>query len=187
MNRLEIFNIIRPIIASVTGVANVILADQVRADGSGLPSPGGEYIVVEPKQSISERGQANVYRTTSLLSQSIDVEVRAQIIVEVSVNVFRGVDAVSRVSRLLQCNKRPDVSATLFKNKLGWNRTSAPNNLTRLQSGNPEQRAQIYLYLMYETRDPIVINNIESASYSVEYETSGEIVASGVILAPQLQ
>ena len=181
MNRVELFNIIRPIVASVTGVSNVILADQVSSGGSGLPSPSGEYAVIEPKQSINQRGQANIYRNTSATPQSVDVEVRAQIIVEVSVNVFRGVDAVSRVERLLQCNKRPDVSATLFKNKLGWQRTSAPNNLTRLQSGNPEQRAQIYLYLMYETRDPVVINNIESASYSVEYETSGDIVASGVI------
>lgn len=184
MNRVEIFNIIRPIVTSVTGISNVILADQVSSSGSGLPSPSGEYAVIEPKQSINQRGQANIYRNTSVTPQSIDVEVRAQIIVEVSVNVFRGVDAVSRVERLLQCNKRPDVSATLFKNKLGWQRTSAPNNLTRLQSGNPEQRAQIYLYLMYETRDPVVINNIESASYSVEYETSGEIVASGVIETP---
>lgn len=180
MNRLEIFNIIRPIVASVTGVTNVILADQVRSDGSGIESPDGEYIVIEPKQSINQRGQANIYRSTSATPQSVDVEVRAQIIVEVSVNVFRGVDAVSRVERLLQCNKRPYVSATLFTNKLGWNRTSAPNNLTRLQSGNPEQRAQIYLYLMYETRDPVVINNIESASYEVQYE-DGQIIASGVI------
>ena len=182
MNRVEIFNIIRPIVASVTGISNVILADQVSSGGSGLPSPSGEYAGIEPKQSINQRGQANIYRNTSATPQSIDVEVRAQIIVEVSVNVFRGVDAVSRVERLLQCNKRPDVSATLFKNKLGWQRTSAPNNLTRLQSGNPEQRAQVYLYLMYETRDPVVINTIESASYSVEYETSGEIVASGNVL-----
>lgn len=181
MTRLEIFNIIRPIVESVTGVSTVILADQVRADGSGLPSPDGEYIVIEPKQSISERGQANIYRNTSATPQSIDVEVRAQIIVEVSVNVFRGVDALSRVSRLLQCNKRPDVSATLFKNKLGWNRTSAPNNLTRLQSGNPEQRAQIYLYLMYETRDPVTINTIESASYEIQYE-DGQVIASGDVL-----
>jgi hypothetical protein len=183
MNRLEIFNIIRPIVASVTGVTNVILADQVRSDGSGLPSPNGEYIVIEPSQSISERGQANIYRSTSAAPLAIDVEIRAQIIVEVSINVFRGVDALSRVSRLLQCNKRPDVSATLFRNKLGWNRTSAPNNLTRLQSGNPEQRAQIYLYLMYETRDPVVINNIESASYEIQYE-DGQVIASGTAMAP---
>lgn len=181
MTRLEIFRVLQPIVKIVTGVPTVILADQVDSSGVGLPSPTGEYATIEPKQSISERGQANVYRSTSLTPRSIDVEPRAQVIVEASVNVFRGVDAVSRVSRLLQCNKRPDVSATLFKNKLGWNRTSAPNNLTRLQSGNPEQRAQIYIYLMYETSNPITINTIESVNYSVQYE-DGDIILDGEVI-----
>lgn len=181
MTRLEIFRILQPIVKLVTGVPTVILADQVDNSGVGLPSPIGEYATIEPKQSISERGQANVYRSLSATQESIDIDVRAQVIVEASVNVFRGVDAVSRVSRLLQCNKRPDVSATLFKNKLGWNRTSAPNNLTRLQSGNPEQRAQIYIYLMYETSNPITINTIESVNYSVQYE-DGDIILDGEVI-----
>lgn len=180
MTRLEIFKVLQPIVKLVTGVSTVILADQVDSSGVGLPSPAGEYATIEPKQSISERGQANVYRSLSATQESIDIDVRAQVIVEASVNVFRGVDAVSRVSRLLQCNKRPDVSAALFKNKLGWNRTSAPNNLTRLQSGNPEQRAQIYIYLMYETSNPITINTIESVNYSVQYE-DGDIILNGEV------
>lgn len=169
MNRLEIFNILRPIVASVTGVSNVILTDQVSTKGSSLPSPSGEYITIEPKQSVNQRGQANVYRSNSLTVQSVDVDVRAQIIVEASINVFRGVDAISRVERLLQADKRPDVLNALRVNKIGWQRTSAPNNLTRLQSGNPEQRSQLYIYLYYETTNPVTINNIESASYDVEY------------------
>jgi hypothetical protein len=170
MNRLELFNILRPIVASVTGVAKVILADQVSKNGSSLPSPAGEYITIEPKQAISQRGQANIYRANSVTAQSVDVEVRTQIIVEASINVFRGTDAISRVERLLQANKRPDVSAALRAGLLGWQRTSAPNNLTRLQSGNPEQRSQLYIYLYYETRDPVTINNIESSSYNIEYD-----------------
>lgn len=180
MNRLELFNILRPIVESVTGLTTVILADQVDSKGKGLPSPQGEYATIEPKQSISQRGQANIYRSTSVAPRAIDTDVRAQIIVEVSINVFRGVDAVSRVERLLQCNKRPDVSAALRAAKLGWQRASAPNNLTRLQSGNPEQRAQVYLYLMYETTDTVTINNIESASYEVQYE-DGQVIASGTV------
>lgn len=180
MNRLQLFNILRPIVASVTGVSNVILADQVSSTGSGLPSPSGEYITIEPKQSINQRGQANIYRKTSVTPQSIDVDVRAQIVVEASVNVFRGVDAISRIDRLLQCNKRPTVSAALRAGKLGWQRTSAPNNLTRLQSGNPEQRAQVYIYLMYETTDIDVINTIESAGYEVQYE-NGDVIAQGTV------
>lgn len=169
MNRLEIFNILRPIVASVTGVTNVIMTDQVASNGSSLPSPSGEYITIEPKQSVNERGQANIHRSTSLSPSAIDVDVRAQIIVEASINVFRGVDAISRIGRLLQADKRPDVKNALRTNNIGWQRTSAPNNLTRLQSGNPEQRSQLYIYLYYETRDPVTINNIESASYNIEY------------------
>ena len=167
MNRLELFNILRPIVETVTGVPTVILANQVRSDGTGIPSPSGEYITIEPKQSVSQRGQANVYRTTSTVERSVDVDIRAQIVVEASINVYRGTDAVSRVSRLQQCHKRPDVLATLFKAGLGWQRVSAPNNLTMMQSGNPEQRAQIYVYLMYETTDLVTINNIESVDLTV--------------------
>ena len=178
MNRLELFDVLRPIVASVTGVSNVILADQVSSTGSGLPSPSGEYASIEPKQSVSQRGQANLYRATSATPQSVDIDVRAQIIVEVSVNVFRGVDAISRIDRVIECNKRPAVSAALRAAKLGWQRTSAPNNLTRLQSGNPEQRAQIYIYLYYETTSIEVINSIESAGWEIQYE-DGQIIASG--------
>ena len=181
MNRLELFNILRPIVESVTGVPTVIMTDQTASNGSGIPSPSGEYATIEPKQSISQRGQANIYRANSMSPQAVDVDVRAQIIVEASINVYRGVDAMSRLESLLQANKRPDVSAALRANKLGWQRTSTPNNLTRLQSGNPEQRAHVYLYLYYETSSAVTINNIESASYEVQYE-DGTIVATGDIV-----
>ena len=167
MNRLEIFNILQPIVKTVTGVSTVILANQTMPDGSGIPAPSGEYVTIEPKQSISQRGQSNQYRTQNDIARTVAVDIRAQVIVEASINVYRGDYAISRVSRLQQCHKRPDVLATLFKAGLGWQRVSAPNNLTRLQSGNPEQRAQIYVYLMYETSDIVTINNIESVGLTL--------------------
>ncbi len=178
MNRLELFNILRPIVESVTGVTTVILANQVRSDGTGIPSPSGEYITIEPKQSVSQRGQANIYRANSSTAQSLDVDVRAQIIVEADINVYRGVDAISRVESLIECNKRPDVSNALRSNSVGWQRVSTPNNLTRMQSGNPEQRAQCYIYLYYETTSQATINSIESASWEIQNEDA-RIVASG--------
>lgn len=181
MNRLELFRILQPIVKSVTGVSTVILANQTYPDGTGIAAPLGEYITIEPKQSVAQRGQANIHRKNSTLVQSLDVDVRAQIIVEADINVYRGVDAISRVSRLQQCNKRPDVSNALRAGKLGWQRVSTPNNLTRMQSGNPEQRAQCYVYLYYETTDEVTINSIESASYEIQNE-DGDIVINGVIL-----
>lgn len=162
MNRLELFNVLRPIVETVTGVSTVILSNQTQPDGTGIPSPSGEYITINPKQSVTQRGQANQYRTDSLTPRSIDVDIRAQIIVEADINVYRGVDAVNRLSKLQQCHKRPDILPLLFKAGVGWQRVSVPNDLTRMQSGNPEQRAQCYVYLMYETSDVITINNIES-------------------------
>ena len=82
MNRLELFQILQPIVKSVTGVSTVILANQVQSDGTGIPSPTGEYITIEPKQSVAQRGQANIHRNTSATPLSLDVDVRAQIIVE---------------------------------------------------------------------------------------------------------
>lgn len=185
MNRVQLFDILRPIVASVTGINDqkVILADQVNGTGSGLPSPSGEYATIEPLLSLSQRGQANIYRRNSMMPKSVDTDVRAQVIAEVAVNVFRGVDAMSRVSRLLQCNKRPSVSLALRKAGIGWQRTSAPNNLTRLQSGNPEQRAQIYIYLYYETTSLDTINNIESASWLVQNE-KGQTLTTREVTAP---
>lgn len=172
MNNIQLFDIIRPIILSVTGVPECILADP------NAPAPTGEYAAVRPKQSITERGQANIIRTNGT-GNELDVDVRAQIIAECSVNFYRG-NAVDYAERLKQCNKRPDISEALFRAKLGWNRTSAVNNLTTLQSNNQEQRAQISIFLMYETTDEVTINSIERASFDVQYET-GVIVASGSV------
>lgn len=179
MTRVEIFNAIRPIILSVTGIPEVILADQLDQRNGGVPSPTGEYASIETKQSITQRGQANIHRNTSLTPLSVDVDVRAQIIVECSINFYRG-EARDRAERLLQANKRPDVSALLFAAKLGWNRTNAINNLTSLQSNNYEQRAQLSIFLMYETSDPIVINSIESVDFSIENENA-EVLETGSI------
>ena len=165
MNRIDIFQTIRPIIETVTGVSTVVLADP------NAPSPSDEYVSVEPKQSISQRGQANIHRSTSMTPESVDIDVRAQVMVEVSLNFYRG-NARDRAERLLQANKRSDVSAILFKAGLGWNRENAINNLTALQSNNFEQRAQLSIFLMYETTDPFVINSIESVAVSVENENA---------------
>ena len=172
MTNIELFDIIRPIIISVTGVPECILADP------NAPAPSGEYAAVRPKQSISERGQSNIIRTNGT-GNELDVDVRAQIIAECSVNFYRG-NAVDYAEKLKQCNKRPDVSASLYRAGVGWNRTSSVNNLTTLQSDNQEQRAQISLYLMYEATDSVTINSIERVNYDVQYET-GTVVASGSV------
>lgn len=178
MTRTQLFQILRPTIERVTGLTGaVILADP------NAPAPTGPYAAVEPFQRINERGQANIYqRNSTLTARSVDVEVRPQLLVDVSVNFYRG-DAMCNASRLKQCNKRPDVSADLFAAKVGWFGTDAVNDLSTLVSGNVERRAQITLRVGFEQTDEVTVNNIESVGVEVQYE-DGTVVAT-VEVPPQ--
>lgn len=170
MTDQELFAILRPIVMSVTGVPECILADPNK------PSPLGVYASIRPRQSVRERGQANIYRANTALVPSpigpvndLQVDVRAQIMCDVSIQFYRGA-AMQMAESLKQCNKRPSVSAALFKNKIGWNGTSAVNNLTSLQSNNWEQRSEITMTLMYETSSKETMNAIYSAQVIVQNE-----------------
>ena len=165
MTNDRLFDVLRQIIIAVTGVPECILADP------NNPAPDGEYCSVQPQQSLKQRGQANINRTAGVLQQS--VEIKAQIECRASVNFYRG-DSRTRAARLFQCNKRPDVSALLLSNKLGWAGTGAINNLTALQANNWESRSQIDLVLLYETNDVITINSIESAELTVSDMKNGQ-------------
>jgi hypothetical protein len=162
MTNEQLFAILRPIIISVTGVPECILADQ------NAKSPIGEYASIRPRQTISERGQAHIV-PTNRPGNFVEVDVRAQVIATATVNFYRG-DAMARVERLKECNKRPDVSIALFKAGVRWMGTDAANNLTALQSVNWEQRAQISVRLGYEVSSLADVNNILSAQIIVEDE-----------------
>lgn len=166
MTNAELFAKLRPIVMLSTGVPECILADQ-QGPGS-MPAPSGPYATITPRQSVGERGQANI-ASRDIPGELVQYDVRAQIMCAVSVNFYRG-EALMYAERLKQANKRPDVSMMLFKSKIGWNSTDAVNNLTSLQSANFEQRSQITLRLMYETLSQPEINNILSASVSLENE-----------------
>jgi hypothetical protein len=158
----QLFAILRPIVMTVTGVPECILADQ------NAKSPTGEYASIRPRQSITQRGQAHIYPVNKIGDQ-VTVDVRAQVIATATVNFYRG-DAMARVERLQECHKRPDISMNLFRAKVRWLGTSAANNLTALQSVNWEQRSQISIRLGYEVSNINDINNILSACIVVENE-----------------
>lgn len=163
MTNEELFQKIRPIILAATGVPQVILADY-----KGTHSPTGAYAAVFPRQTVSERGQANVTRMNAP-DNKVRTEVSAQIIANCSVNFFRG-EAHMYAELLKQCNKHPTISMMLMKAKLGWNGTDSVNDLTSLQAANWEPRAQINIRFMYSTKSYSEINNILSASVVVEDE-----------------
>ncbi|PPC95719.1 MAG: hypothetical protein CTY32_08560 [Methylotenera sp.] len=162
MTNEELFTVLRKIVMDVTGVPECILADQNKQ------APKGAYASIKPRQSISERGQANIY-TANVAGDKVRGDVRAQIMCTCSINFYRG-NALELAERLKQCNKRYDVSIDLYKAKLGWNGTSNVNNLTALQANNQEQRAQIDIRLMYEASNISEVNNILSASIAIENE-----------------
>ena len=180
MTREQLFDVVRQIILTVTGIPECILADP------NAPSPNGVYASVEPMLSLRQRGQANIYRTDSdpvsspigPVNNSI-VDVRTQVIANCSINFYRG-DARYNAGKLFQCNKRPDISMLLFKNGIGWNGTDQINDLTALQSEQYEQRSQITLRLMYELSDSVEINAIYSAQIIASNTDSDEL--SNVII-----
>ena len=180
MTNQELFAKLRPIVMLATGVPECLLADQI-GPGS-MPAPQGAYATITPRQSVSERGQANIV-SRNRPGELVEVDVRAQIMCSASVNFYRG-EALMYAERLKQANKRPDVSMMLFKAKIGWNSTDAINNLTSLQSANFEQRAQITIRLMYETSSLPVINNILSATVALENEKAQVIQTFTVEVDP---
>jgi len=180
MTNEELFKKLRPIVMLATGVPDCLLADQI-GPGS-MSAPQGAYATITPRQSVSERGQANIV-SRNRPGNLVEVDVRAQIMCSASVNFYRG-EALMYAERLKQANKRPDVSMMLFKSKIGWNSTDAVNNLTSLQSANFEQRAQITIRLMYETSSLPAINNILSATVALENEKAQVIQTFTVEIDP---
>lgn len=163
MTDIEIFKILRPHIMRVTGVSECIFADP------NAPAPANiEYCAVRPRQSVSERGQANIY-TSDLPDDRIRTEVRSQIVASCQINFYRG-EALRRAELLKECHKLPSVTWDLFKHGIGWGGTQPVNNLTALQASKFEQRAEITIRLMYETVNIDDVNNILSASAIVEDE-----------------
>lgn len=166
MTNEELFKKLRPVVMLATGVPECLLADQV-GPGS-MPAPKGAYATITPRQSVGERGQANV-KTRDIPGNLVETEVRAQIMCSASVNFYRG-EALMYAEMLKQANKRPDVSMMLLKSKIGWNGADSVNNLTSLQSANFEQRAQITIRLMYEAISLSEINNILSVEVVLQNE-----------------
>ena len=176
MTSLEIFKILRPILMTVTGVPECIMADP------NAQAPTGAYASVRVRQGIRERGQANVRITDVPVTRQVRYDVRAQIICDVSVDFYRGA-AMEYAEKLKECHKRPDVPWILMRAGLGWGGTDAVNNLTALQSGNFEQRAQITVRLYYEAVDIVDVNNIERVAAVVEDQKARTIQSVDVNLS----
>lgn len=177
MTSEEIFAVLRPIVMTVTGVPECILADP------NALAPVGPYASIRVRQAIRERGQANVKITDLAATRQVRYDIRAQIICDVSIEFWRGA-AMEYAEKLKECHKRPDVPWILLRAGLGWVGTDAVNNLSALQSGNIEQRAQITLRLYYEALDIVDVNRIEQVSASVQNENGDTLQSVDVTIEP---
>lgn len=176
MTSLELFKLLRPIILTVTGVPECIMADP------NAQAPTGPYASVRVRQAIRERGQANVKVSDLPVTRQVRYDLRAQIICDVSVDFYRG-EAMEYAEKLKECHKRPDVPWILMRAGVGWGGTEAVNNLTALQSGNFEQRAQITIRLYYEAVDIVDVNRIERVTATVEDEKAQTIQSVDVTIS----
>lgn len=163
MTREELFDILRPIVMTVTGVPECIL------ENPNAPAPNGEYAAINPQVNVGKRGQAEIIRTPGAAEDTQRVEVRPKIRATVWVNFYRG-DSRTRAAMLHDCNKRPDISARLFRANMGWISTDPVNDLTALQSENFESRAQIAIEVWYETSTEYTQNSIERFTVTHENE-----------------
>jgi len=157
----------------VTGLpdGNVIVGNQADA-----PSPVGTYAAVKVI-SDQNRGGANKHMRSSppvnvpglgTITNFIDTT-RVQKIVQIDINFYRD-NAQAYASSLAEANKREIVSAFLWARKLGWQRVGPVNNLTELEAGNFEPRAQVSMYLYIEDVVEDTINKIYRVAYNVKDE-----------------
>lgn len=177
MTSNEIYTLVQQIVVMVTGLpgTHVIKADQT------APAPLGEYATVDTKRTSSMRGQAIIrMKNTALVSSpignvnNVEHDIRPQMVTQVSVNFYRG-NAHDHAADLLEANKRPDISQLLFQSGAGWQQAGPINDLTALQSGEQEPRAQITIYLMHERITTATTNAIYRASVVVENEDCDEL------------
>ena len=171
MTEEELFDTLRPIILTVTGVPECILADP------NARAPDGDYAAVRPKKAVGQRGQSNVKLVNKPLSPiDLDTSVKRQVVTEMSIQFYRG-GALDYAPKLIDANKRSDISEILFKAKVGWRNVGPVNNLTALQSDSQEPRSQISIFLMYEETDEFSVNSIERVRVDTEY-SDGTLVSS---------
>lgn len=165
MTRLELFQIMRDIVMTVTGIDEVILADDRG------PSPQGEYASIEPFQSIKGRGQPYI-RPANSGSEDVDQSIETRVIVECPVNFYRGDDPRARAMQLINANKRSVIAMKLFQAtpRVGWQNTGPVNNLSGLQSHRVEQRANISIFLMFTEIPTDTLNAICSSGIIIEDE-----------------
>lgn len=161
--------VVAKIIVAVTGLpANMVSVDQ------NFSAPAGSYCSIR-LQNPTGWGQAmKSQRSAPSLddpAQYDDIldQTRSQMVLQFSINFYRA-RSMDYAAALFEANKREPVKQILRTNKMGWTRTTPPNNLTGLYSGSQEERSQIEIHLYHEDLVEDRVNRIYRVEYAVENE-----------------
>lgn len=174
MTNDDLYLVMHQIVTTITGLpgAKVVKAMQ----NAKASAPTGEYAAINPYLGTTQRGQANVNRSntapvSSPIGDVVDVQhdIKAQLVKPVSINFYRG-NAHEYAAMLIQANKRPDISAILFQNSIGWRDLEGPQDLSALQSDQWEPRARVVINLWVTRQQSATVNAIYSAEIQAQNE-----------------
>lgn len=172
MTNNELFALLRPHFMAVSGVPQLIMANQ------NQPAPEGEYASLQVRTATEERGQANIV-SRNFTGDQVEIEILPQLAVTCVLEFYRG-NAHEYAQHILQIGRRGDVVWPLFKEGISIRNTSGVLDLTALQSSNYEPRARVEVYLWMQGSSKYVVNNILGVDASLQYETGNTIQSVSV-------
>lgn len=159
LTETEVFDLLRKIILSVTGVDEVIEAD------TPMGAPSGEYATLRVLQSSNGVAKGGT-KEFKLADGRFKYEVRTPTSFECQINFYRG-DVIRKAQKLRHCDRLPTVQGLLVINGLGWMTSSEVQNLTTLQFDRSESRAFVSVTLVGEVYINETVDPIEEVTATV--------------------
>ncbi|WP_368647965.1 hypothetical protein [Castellaniella ginsengisoli] len=168
MTNIELYKLLRPAVATASGVPKIIMA------GQNKEPPAGSYASIHVRTDIRERGMAFKRRRLLPDNETFEHTIRSQQEVTCVVEFYR-TGAKEYASNLLQADKRDDIIWDLFKAGLSIMETGPVLDLTALQSDQYEERARVDIRLRMEVSNTYEINRIMEVSGMVQSESGSNL------------
>lgn len=163
----QLFKILRPLVVTVTGCNQIILAAQ------NSKAPVGEYGSIQIRYHNAERGHGMVSQK-NIPDARMEVSVKPQRIMTCVAEFYRG-DAKVYAERMQQMQRRGDVVWPLFRHKIALSDVRPVHDLTALQSSNWEPRARVEFVLWMPGDSKYQENYIKAVDFYAENEVGKEI------------
>lgn len=177
MTNEDLYRLLRPAVMTASGVPTVIMAAQ------NAPAPVGPYASVHVRTDIGERGMATQVKTLLPDNETFAHTNTSHQEVTCVVEFYRA-GAKEYAAKLLQVDKREDVTWPLFKSGVNIMRTGPVLDLTALQSDQFEERARVDIYLRMDLSQQYDINRIMEASGTVQNENGANLQSVTVTVTP---